>query len=642
MLFAQDPDYMNMSPREAIKAWHNYQDSNVTETFKQYRKFIHAFAGKFPLDYIRKRAEEAAYNNTDSQEKTIEYFEFNPIITGKGLIAYVKALLALSKQDDVINIIRRYWLELEFSKQEIKELIQIAKPFLKKADFNKKLDALLSQGKLDLARDFMQYVDAPAKKIAQLRISIQKYDHTEERGTIIAKKNSTSEANQAAKKILAQHRNNSNALFDVIRYFRKSYKTHEAIKILESVSRKIESDTPENWWNERNILARRMMEEGNWKKAHSLISKHCLKKGESFVNAEWIVSWLELTKLNKKESAANRFIILHGTVGMPISKSRMAFWAAEALTAIKEKGRALEYYKKAAALPATFYGQIAISRLKNMGESTETIDLERTPHVSEQAKETFNNRFLIQCLKDYGENLPVDLQITLLTFIGAQLTEPGEEILITEFAHHLGGTYLSTAVAKKAQYLGMVLTKYGYPMLDAKLRTSIYTKLPPLIQSFAHSIIRQESNFNETAVSTAKAKGLMQLMDHTANAMKLLSPRYGLPSVSGDIHDRRVNVTLGTAHLLEHLEKYQGYLVLTLAAYNAGESNVKTWIKDFGDPRETNDWLNWIESIPFGETRNYVQRVLENASIYAVLFDPNQQYEVIDWITKPVPFVKRR
>jgi soluble lytic murein transglycosylase len=117
------------------------------------------------------------------------------------------------------------------------------------------------------------------------------------------------------------------------------------------------------------------------------------------------------------------------------------------------------------------------------------------------------------------------------------------------------------------------------------LRADIFSKLPPLIQCFAHGIIRQESNFSESAVSTAKAKGLMQLMDGTANAMRKLAPRYGLNRVSGGIHDRRVNVTLGTTHLLEHLEKYNGYVVLAIAAYNAGYSNANKWIKMFVSQR---------------------------------------------------------
>jgi soluble lytic murein transglycosylase len=307
--------------------------------------------------------------------------------------------------------------------------------------------------------------------------------------------------------------------------------------------------------------------------------------------------------------------------------------------AINEEKRAKEYYKKAATLPATFYGQLAISRLKAMGEDENALDFEKHKSVSQEAEETFKGRFIIKCLEAYGENLPVDLQLELLKFAGSQLTVPGEEILITEFAHQLGGTYLGVSVAKKAQYLGTVITKYGYPLLDERLRKDIFSRLPPLIQCVAHSVIRQESNFSETAVSTAQARGLMQLRDATAAAMRKLAPRYGLKLVAGGIHDRRVNVTLGCTHLLEHLEHYDGYLILALAAYNAGDSNVKEWIKIFGDPRETGDWLNWIESIPFGETRNYVARVLENAAVYAALLLPDKEFEMNNWIEKPVEYV---
>jgi soluble lytic murein transglycosylase len=627
MLFAKDPDYMNMQPNEAAKAWHNYQDSNVTETFRQYRKFIHAFSGKFPLDFIRKRAEEAAYYKTDSQEKLIKYFEFNPVLTSKGLIAYVTALLETNQHDRIGEVVQKYWLEIDFTKDEMDELIQIAKPFLKKADYNSKMNTLLSQEKHEHVQHFLRYVDIATKKIAQLRLNIQKNNST---------------AKKAVAKALGSYKKNPDVLLDVVRWYRKAYKTDQAIALLESLDPKAEKESPLTWWNERHILARRMTEEGNWNGAYEIVLGHKLKKGEAFANAEWLLGWIELTKINKKDKAITRFINLHGCVNMPVSKARMAFWAAEALTSTNENDRAKEFYKKASDLPGTFYGQIALSRLRAMGEENHALDLEKHKMVSEEAEETFNNRFIIKCLKAYGERLTVDLQLTLLSFAGSQLTVPGEQTLITEFAHELGGTYLAVFVAKKAQYLGTVITNFGYPMLDERLRADIFSKLPPLIQCFAHGIIRQESNFSESAVSTAKAKGLMQLMDGTANAMRKLAPRYGLNRVSGGIHDRRVNVTLGTTHLLEHLEKYNGYVVLALAAYNAGHSNANKWIKMFGDPRETGDWINWIESIPFGETRNYVNRVLENAAVYAALILPSENFEMSNWVKDPIPYVKHK
>ncbi|MEI6628316.1 MAG: transglycosylase SLT domain-containing protein [Alphaproteobacteria bacterium] len=617
---------MNLSPHDAAKVWHYYQDSNVVETFEQHRKLIHAFAGKFPLDHIRKRAEEAAFKHTDSNEKVIEYFEFNPVLTAKGLIAYVRALIATNQSDCIHGIIQKYWLELDFSASEMKIFISLAKQFLKKSDYVQKLNAILSQEKHDLANDFLKYVGKEEKEMAKLRLSIQKND---------------SGAKAAVTKALKNYKTNPGVMFDVIHWYRKKYETATAIEILESIDPKHEAESPNTWWTERNVLARRMMEEKKWQAAYNLIAKHKLTKGEHYANAEWMLGWLELTKLNRPEKAAKRFIELYGRVIMPVSKSRMAFWSAEALITVQEEERAMEFYYEAAALPGTFYGQIAASRLKAMDKSVSGAEVDKHT-ISSEAQENFDNRFIIQGLKAYGESLPADLQLNLLAFAGTQITTPGEEILITELAHLLGGQYLSVFVSKKVQHLGTVLTTHGYPKLDERLIKDLFSKLPPLIKCIVLGIIRQESNFHESAVSTAKAKGLMQLMDATAASMRKLAPKYGLPSVSGGINDRRVNVTLGTAHILEHLEHYNGYFVLAIAAYNAGSSNVQKWIEIFGDPRETGDWLDWIENIPMGETRNYVHRVLENAMIYAEIFMSGHDFEVIDWVVRPIDYVKKR
>ena len=622
-IFAATPDYMNLSPYDAAKAWHHYQDSNIVETFRQFRKFIRAFSGKFPLDHIRKRAEEAAYKRVDSNQKTIRYFEFNPILTAKGLIAYVRALVATNQTDSINAVVRKYWLGLDFSISEMKIFIDLAKPFLKYNDYLQKLDALLSQEKHENAHDFLKYVKKDDKIAAQLRLTIQKNDDG---------------AKAAVAKALKNFKSNSGVMHDVTRWYRKQYETDKSIALLESLDQKAETASPLLWWNERNVLSRRKMEEKNWQAAYNLITKHKLIKGEAYANAEWMLGWIELTKLKQQDKAAKRFIELHGRVNMPVSKSRMAFWAAEALMAIKKEDRAKEYYLKAAAYRGTFYGQIAISRLKAIKEDIVPLELDNHT-ISNEAKEAFDKRFIIQCLKAYGENLQVDLQLTLLSFAGTELTVAGEEILTTELGYQLGGSYLSVFVAKKVQHMGTVLTRHGYPTLDERLRKDLFTKLPQLIQCIAHGIIRQESNFHEAAESTAKAKGLMQLMDATAAGMRKLAHQYGLPSISGGIQDRRVNVTLGTTHILQHLENYGGYLVLALAAYNAGDSNVNEWIKIFGDPRKTGDWLNWIERIPFGETRNYIHRVLENTIVYSAILLPKQHFEIIDWVARPIPYV---
>ncbi len=615
---------MSLSPHDALKKWHYFQDSNVVETFKQYRQFIHAFAGKFPLDHIRKRAEEAAYQETDSQSKVLEYFEYNPVLTAKGLIAYVRALADLKRHNLIREVINKYWLSLKFSKVELDELLKVAKKYISTEDFVKKIDALLEHESHSEIPLFLKYVDEKTKNITKLRQNIQKGDE---------------HSKMAVKEAKNVYKDSPGLLFDLLKWHRKQYKTEEAIQLLDEVSEEFEINTPNSWWNERNILARRMIEEDNWQEAHRIISGHKLTKGEHYANAEWLLGWIELTKFKQYEKAAQRFMNLYQSVGMPVSKSRMAFWAGEAFNAMNESEQAKLYYLNATKLPGTFYGQMAIMRLRALGEEVSDIDLKWQEQVSEEAKETFKERFAVKALKSYGENLPLDLLEAVFSYVATQLTVHDEEILITELAHHMGGTFLGVWVAKKAQYLDTVITKHGYPYLDKRLRKELFGHLAPIVECFSHSIIRQESNFSETAVSTAKAKGLMQLMDTTAAAMRKLAPKFGLKHTKGGVHDRRVNVTLGTTHLLELLKKFDGYVVLALAAYNAGDFNVAKWIETFGDPRVHGDWINWMEKIPFGETRNYVQRVLENAAIYHVLFHPDESVAIIDWITRPIPYM---
>ncbi len=614
---------MDLSPKEALKQWHAFQDSNVVETFKQYRQFIYAFAGKLPIDNIRKRTEEAAYQATDSQSKVIEYFEYNKVLTAKGLIAYVRALAALKRHNLIRETINKYWLSLKFSKSELNDLLEIAEEFLQLDDYVKKIDSLLEQEEYSEIPLFSKYVDADTKKLTKLRQDLQKADDVSDKKVKEAKRT---------------YKNSSGLLFDLVKWHRKKYQTEEAIQLLDEVDENFESNNANSWWNERNILARRMMEEGNWQEAYRIISGHKLKSGEHYANAEWLLGWIELTYLKQYEDAAKRFMNLYQSVGMPVSKARMVFWAGEAFSALSNTEQAISCYKNAVKLPGTFYGQMSMARLKALGEDVSDIDLKWHSEVSDEAKDTFNDRFLVKGLKAYGESLPLDLLEKIFNCLATQLTVPDEEILITELAHNMGGAFLGVWVAKKAQYLDTVITKYGYPYLDKNLRKDIFGKLDKIVECFSHSIIRQESNFSKSAVSSAKAKGLMQLMDATAAAMRKVAPRFGFRYTKGDIHDKRVNVTLGTTHFLELLEKFDGYVVLALASYNAGDFNVRKWIEQFGDPRIQGDWINWMEKIPFGETRNYVQRVLENAAIYYVLFNPKETISIIDWITQPIVY----
>src|SRR3989338_5321976 len=216
-IYGKEVNYMDLSPKDALKQWYAFQDSNVVETFKQYRQFIDAFAGKLPIDSIRKRAEEAAYQSTDSQSKVIEYFEYNQVLTAKGLIAYVRALAALKRHNLIRKTINKYWLSLKFSKSELEELLEVAEEFLQPEDYVKKIDSLLEQEEHSEIPLFLKYVDADTKKLTKLRQDLQKADDVSDKKV------------KDAKRI---YKNSSGLLFDLVKWHRKKYETEEAIRLL--------------------------------------------------------------------------------------------------------------------------------------------------------------------------------------------------------------------------------------------------------------------------------------------------------------------------------------------------------------------------------------------------------------------------
>lgn len=625
-LFAVTEDGMKMldlSPPEALKLWHHYQDSNVKESFRGYRHFIRAFSGKLPLLSIRKQAETAALNENQNPMKVYRYFQYNPIYTPHGLIAYARAALELQKKmPEIRNKISKYWYNFALSNRDIMQIVSLNKNLLTPHMLASKIHACLDNGDINQAKELLPYAGPKTKLQANQRILLQ-----------------TSAPLKLINTLKKTFKPGDPIYFDLVRYYRKTKQDKLALEMLSKLSTTQEKKAAPTWWNQRHILAIRAMERGNWGYAYNIMAKNQLTANEilPYSIAEFRLGWIELEKLKKYKAAFMRFDSQLTFVKMPISKSRMAYYAGMALLKLKEKQKARSFFLLANEYPGTFYGMLATSELKKMDQLIPNKIL-RDKQPDKKTVLQFDQRFLVKALKGYGENLTADLLEVLFTFLCGQLHTIGEEVLATDLAYNIGGPFLGVIAGKRAQFLDTVITKQSYPLLDKFIQQRVLGNFSEDITFLVHAIIRQESNFHSVAVSQANARGLMQLIDSTAKAMYKLAPKFGIQLPKGrDVYDTHTNVALGTTHLIEVLKAYDGYIVLALCAYNAGGHNVKEWLQDFGDPRETKDWLNWIESIPFGETRNYVQRVIENMVIYrALLKNDADRLNIIDYISQPI------
>jgi len=358
------------------------------------------------------------------------------------------------------------------------------------------------------------------------------------------------------------------------------------------------------WWYERRTLTRKLLAYGKTQTAYSASAGYTSGPEGRIVDANFHAGWIALSFLNKPEVALSHFqrMASKSTLGTSVSKAN--YWLGRAYTSLGDGPSATSHFEKAARHSQHYYGQLALVRL-----GVTTMSLRPLP-AWQQSEPLFNQREIVQAIKLFKENKTYDLARPLLRRLIYQVKAAGEMLLTARLAQDAQAHDLAILMSNVANSRGVGLDLFAFPK-DGLPRT----KLASVDNAAIYAIARQESKFRASAVSHAGARGLMQLMPGTA---KETAGKLGISySKSRLITDPAYNALLGSTYLKAQLKRYDGSLVLAAAAYNAGGGNVNKWIKQYGDPRESNvDPVVWIELIPFTETRGYVQKVLANYQIY--------------------------
>ena len=364
---------------------------------------------------------------------------------------------------------------------------------------------------------------------------------------------------------------------------------------------------PDAWWNERRILARDLLDIGKPQLAYKIAAGQSAKDDVERAEAEFHAGWIALRFLNDPRTAHSHFANILKVSSKPISVSRGYYWLGRAAEA-GGGGNAASYYASAANHSTTYYGQLAAAKL---GRAPGSIAF---PSPSDAERRRFESREAVQAirrLEGIGSDWRADI---LYRALGDELQSPGELAMLSVMAERRGDHHLSLTVGKLAYWRGIDAPALAFPVgvIPASAEISAAGK------ALAYAIARQESAFNPKARSGAGALGLLQLMPGTAQQV---ARRAGLPySQSRLTADPAYNATLGARFLGEQIENFDGSYVLTFAAYNAGPRRAKEWIERFGDPRgkPIDEVVDWVERIPFTETRAYVQRIMENYQVYKI------------------------
>ena len=369
-------------------------------------------------------------------------------------------------------------------------------------------------------------------------------------------------------------------------------------------------------WAERQILARKLLRLNNAKDAHRIAAFHGQPMGsEGRLEAEFLAGFIALRFLNDPILAQRHFVAMALGTRSVISRARAFYWEGRALAARGANAAARERYAAAAQLPTAFYGQLAAL---TMGESQEALDQRlralQTPPVDQRRAQEFARRELarvVTTLAELGETRRTRVFLLRLQAVSA---DQQDRLLTARLANHIGRPDHAVWVARRSAIEGDILLPEGWP---TPFRVPVTSPEP----AFIFSVTRQESNFDTEAVSSANARGLMQLLPSTA---QLVARRLGMNfRVEMLTADPQANIKLGAAYLEEMLGRFEGSLVMASAAYNAGPRRVDEWLGTYGNPlRGERDLLDWMEMIPFAETRNYVQRIVEGAVIYRARQNP--------------------
>lgn len=361
-------------------------------------------------------------------------------------------------------------------------------------------------------------------------------------------------------------------------------------------------------WKERAILSRSLIYKKRYAKAYAVSSNHSMIEGAEYAEAEWLSGWIALTFLDDPNMALQHFKNFYNNVGYPISLSRGAFWIGKTYEEIKNEKKSNEWYSVASKYLTTYYGQLAFFKLNPNGE----FSLPESYKVKEKFKKEFNKNPIIKSVLLLYELDKTKYAKDFLKHLAILNIEEGSEKLAGELAIKIGRYDFAIQIAKKASYEKRFHNEINYPIIETSKIVNKKTMPKP---ELVLAVIRQESEFDQKAQSYVGARGLMQLMTYTA---KLVAKQANLPYVKSKLKsDPSYNIKLGSYYLASLLEEYEGSYPFALSGYNAGPKRVRYWKKINGDPQKGKiDYINWIELIKFKETRNYVQRVLENVNVY--------------------------
>jgi soluble lytic murein transglycosylase len=567
--------------------------ADIHPSFDSLAAFLKAHPGWPSGAWVRGRQEAELAAHPQAPAQVVAFFASDPPQSSAGKIAAARAAQAMGRPEEASQTIRALWREGSFDGLAESVILREFGSSLSKPDHAYRADRLLYAGYLSAGVRAAALAGPDVLALAQARIAAA-------REPMIA---------ALIKAVPSALRNDPGLLFSRIQYARRAGRVYEAAVMLSLAPHDhAPLVNPDRWWSERKMVARALLDLDEPRLAFEVCDQAVRPdSSEAQVDAAFHAGWIALRFLDDAPSAARRFALAAEAAENPLSTARAAYWQGRAAEAMGDPEAAKSFYARAASVPIAYYGQLAAQRLR------ETRLAFRAPAAAAEGDRRDEAVRAVQALYDDGLD---DLAAALAFDAARQWRDESQLAAMAEVMKHRDDAGTQVQFAKIAVMQGYPLEAIAFPAVGMPA----FVPLPRSADlATVYAVARQESEFIWHASSGAGAKGLMQMLPSTA---VVTARRAGVEfDYARLIVDPAFNTQLGAALLGQLIEDERGSRELAFAAYNAGPGRVAQWIAAHGDPRDgTVDLVDWIERIPFDETRDYVERVSENFGVYRQRF----------------------
>jgi len=582
--------------------WIVLRSEDGTHDFSRYAAFIAANPSWPSIETLRRRAEAVLWQESVDPQSVIAFFKVEGPHTAKGHFALAKALLSRGDVAGAAATMRDCWRKDGFSEDMETQARALFAGLITATDDEARMQARLYVEDTGAGLRAARHLDATAQAIAKARVAVI---------------DQSSNAKALLEAVPEAARHDPGYIFSRVQWLRRNGKITDAAQWLNAAprdpARLIDVD---QWWIERRLVARKLLDLGEARMAYEAVDSAAPPTNDNYrAEQHFTAGWIALRFLREPSAAIAHFARVADGTSNPITLGRSYYWQGRAAEALGRGQDARALYQEAAHYPTAYYGQLARTHL-----GLDEVTLRRAPEPPPEHR-------LLELARAFDILYAADerdIVAIMAADLGEKATDAAALAMLANIAAHHGDARSTLLIGKAALGRGYPFERYAFPDFGVPAYQQIGPSVEPCV---VYAIVRQESAFNPKVVSSANAIGLMQVTPESGrDTAKRFNVTFNQRRLAEDVV---YNAQIGTAELGNDIASWRGSYILAFVAYNAGPRRAREWIEQYGDPRDPRvDPIDWIERIPISETRNYVERILENMQVYRAVIENNPRLSI--------------